>query len=102
MFPISHVSVIVRFSNENLQKEKLSLARHSEILKFFGVIVLMTRFKFGTRDSLWSTTPTSRYVPPANIGRTGMRRTRFRNLRRAIRFSKQGPVDEESWVRDRG
>jgi Transposase IS4 len=61
-----------------------------EILKFFGVLILITRFEFGKRSSLWATKGFTRLVPPANFGRvTGMSRQRFDDLLRHMVWSEQ-------------
>ena len=40
-------------------------------------IILDTRFKFGDRDSLWSTVSQSKYRPSPAFGKNGMNRHRF-------------------------
>ena len=56
-----------------------------EILKFFGILLLITRFEFGSRASLWATTGFTRLVPAPNFGRTtGMSRQRFRYVASAL------------------
>lgn len=74
-----------------------------EILKFMGVILLVTRFEFSKRSSLWATTGFTRLVPPPNFGiTTGMSRHRFDNLWRYMVWSyqpKERPNDmsHEEW-----
>jgi hypothetical protein len=48
-----------------------------EILKFFGDLILMAKFEFGSKASLWSTTAPSKYIPAPANGRTDMSRNRF-------------------------
>ena len=61
-----------------------------EILKFFGVLLIITRYEFGLRSSLWSTKGFTRLVPPANLGeKTGMSRERFDSLWRYMVWSLQ-------------
>lgn len=44
-----------------------------ELLKFIGILILATRFEFGSRAELWSATPRTRLMPaPAFGSRTGM------------------------------
>jgi hypothetical protein len=95
-FPIRHLSTIVTLTNENLISRKFTLTSPKEILKFFGVMLLMTRFTFPSRESLWQSTPRNKYIPAPNFGVTGMTRDRFRNLRSAMRFSEQGQDSEMS------
>jgi hypothetical protein len=52
--PISHLNVMVELTNDNLLKAKQKLTGPFEILRFFCVMILMTRFKIGKRESLWS------------------------------------------------
>ena len=74
-----------------------------EILKWFGVLILITRFEFGSRASLWSTTSQTRFVPPPCLGETtGMSRNRFDELWRHCILSEQPaerPLDmsHEAW-----
>jgi hypothetical protein len=96
LLPIAHLNVMVELTNENLLKAKQRLTRPSEILRFFGLMILMTRFKFGKRESLWSSTQVSKFIPSPDFGITGITRARFRELRFAIRFSEQGDNTEMS------
>ena len=43
-----------------------------DTLDFGGILILITCFKFGSRVSLWLQTATSKYIPAARFGRTGM------------------------------
>ena len=56
------------------------------------VMVLATRFEFGTRASIWSRTQSSRFVPAPNFGRTGMSRTHSDKLWRYLVWSSQPAV----------
>ena len=48
------------------------------LLKYFGIMILATRYEFGSRADLWSTTNTSKYVEAPCLGKkTGMSRNRF-------------------------
>jgi Transposase IS4 len=94
VLPLKHIWKIVDMTNENLKKNNQQVTTPSEILKIFGVMVLMTRFEFSKRDSLWSSRRTSKFIPPVELGITGMSRTRFRDMRAAIRFSEQGDETE--------
>jgi len=71
------------------------------MLKFIGVIVLATRYEFGSRAELWSTKPRNPYlVAPAFGERTGLSRCRFYSLWSCVAFSEQssggGDVSEQS------
>jgi len=60
-----------------------------ELLKWFGVLILITRFEYGDRASLWSPETDSRYIPPPMLGRTGMTRPRFDELFQYMEWSEQ-------------
>ena len=60
-----------------------------EIFKFFGVMLLVTRFEFGSWASFWSNTSTNKYIPAPSFGLTGMPRKRLDDLWMCIRFSDQ-------------
>ena len=58
------------------------------LIKFFGIIILGTRFEFLSRSDLWSTESVSRFVEAPKFGEmTGMSRNRFDKICRCIRFS---------------
>jgi hypothetical protein len=72
MFPPDHQLVaIIELTNMRLimAKGKKALAK-GEFLNFIGVVMLCTRFEFGERASLWSTTTAwSKYQPAACFGK---------------------------------
>jgi hypothetical protein len=60
MFPPLELQEIVRLTSRDLlHRRKKKPTTTGEIIKFFGVLILSTRFEFGTRASLWSNTPQS-------------------------------------------
>lgn len=60
-----------------------------ELIRYFGVVILSTRFEFSERRELWSNTPLSKYMPAPAFGKTGLSRDRFDTIHRFIRFSYQ-------------
>ena len=61
-----------------------------EFYKLLGIIILITRFEFTTRASLWSRAPTRKNIPAPKLGMTtGMSRPRFDELWSALRCSEQ-------------
>ena len=59
-----------------------------ELVKFFRIIILGSRYKFGSRRDLWATTSVLRFVDEPNFGsRTCMRRGRFDEIWYCIQFS---------------
>ena len=90
MFPPDHLVEIISLTNIKLRAMGEKETTKGEIVKFFGVIVLGTRFVFASRRDLWSTTSVSRLIDPLNFGkRTGVSRNRFDALWSCIRFSEQ-------------
>ncbi|KAI2514170.1 Transposase IS4 [Fragilaria crotonensis] len=82
---------MVRLSNTQLDADTFAKTNTSEMLKFFGVIILTTKFKFTSRRSLWNTVATSKYRPAPHFGQTGMSRNRFEELFECVRWSHQPP-----------
>ena len=72
MFPRLHLMTIVRKTNIQLQTKQEKMTTTEEIIKLFGVLILITRFEFGSRASLWSPVQAFKYIPSASFGRTGM------------------------------
>eukprot|EP00978_Attheya_sp_CCMP212_P020223 scaffold57618_cov57-Attheya_sp.AAC.1 len=89
MFPPSELTLITTLTSEELIKDKKKPTAKGEILKFFGMLILITRFKFSRRSSLWSNVAPSKYIPAPALGKTGMSRQRFDHIMKNIRFSKQ-------------
>lgn len=89
MYPPNHLIHIVKLTNVLFKEEQQPSTIRQEILKFFGVLILITRFEFNKRSDLWSNEATSKYIPAASFGQTGMTRKRFDILFETIRFSKQ-------------
>jgi Transposase IS4 len=61
-----------------------------ELLKFFGILILTTRYKWNDWADLWSKTPPMKYEVAPNFGLlTGMPRNRFDRIWKYIHFSFQ-------------
>jgi Transposase IS4 len=80
---------------KNIQflQEKRAHISVGELLPFFGVSVLPSRF--GKRHDLWKTGPTSKYIPVPMFGKTSMSRNRFDEISVGIRFSDQPKSQRE-------
>jgi hypothetical protein len=90
VFPPEQLLRMVRLTNEKLiaKKKKASMTT-GELLKFIGVLILGTRFEFGSRADLWKTEATSRLLNPPAFGRkTGMSRGRFDDVWSCLTFSR--------------
>lgn len=94
MFPMSHLGKIVTMTNLNLVKNGRPVTSTSEILRFFGVIVLMSRYEFGSRRDLWATSTGNKYIPAPNFGQI-MPFHRFQMIRSQIRFSDNGNHEDD-------
>jgi len=89
-FPPMALMLIVQQTSLILRGKGLKETTAGEILKFFGMLILITRYEFGERRSLWSSKSQHKYKPAADFGtKTGMSRKRFDDLWSSIRFSYQ-------------
>ena len=91
LFPPEQLQLILQLTNHELGMARKTYTSAGEIVKFFGVMLLVTRFEFGSRASLWSNVTTNKYIPAPSFGQTGMPRKRFDDLWMCIRFSEQPP-----------
>jgi hypothetical protein len=89
MFPKKQLEEMVNATSLELEIYNKGPTSTGEMLKFFGVLILATRFEFGTRASLWNTTSSSKYIPAPCFGKTGMSKNRFDDLWKCLVWSKQ-------------
>ena len=68
LFPKKQLSEMVERTNAELTRLGHVKMTRGELLKFFGVMILMPRFEFGDRSSLWATSSSCKYIPTANFG----------------------------------
>ena len=54
LFPPEQLQLILQLTNNELAMARKNYTMAGEIVKFFGVMLLVTRFEFGSRASLWS------------------------------------------------
>ena len=86
MFPQEHLALMVSYTNDAMQSRGLRLTTRGDILKFFGVLILIIRIEFGSRRYLWSSQLSSKYLPKPQFGNI-ISRTRFEELRQNVTFS---------------
>jgi hypothetical protein len=55
MFPPKQLSGMVHWTNVQLNKASMKETTASEVLKFFGILIRLTKFEFTTTASLWNT-----------------------------------------------
>ena len=89
MFPKKQLEEMVVNTSEALNIKGKPSTSTGEMLKFFGVMILATRYEFGCRRSLWSTNQTSKYLASPSFGRTGMSKNRFDDMWSCVVWSKQ-------------
>ena len=94
MFPPAQLDLIVAETSRQLHLANKTATTKGEIIKLFGVILLITKYEFKDRADLWNVTAPSRYEVAPNFGAlTAMSRNRFDELFRYIRFGIQ-PTNE--------
>jgi Transposase IS4 len=90
VFPKEQLKKMVEETSDALRVNGHPKLTKGELLKWFGVLLLVTRFEFGERKELWSTTSRCKFIPAPNFGeRTGMTRDRFHTLFRYMVWSTQ-------------
>ena len=90
LFPPEQLQLILQLTKNELAMARKNYTMAGEIVKFFvGVMLLVTRFEFGSQASLWSNTSTNKYIPAPSFGLTGMPQNQFDDLWMCIRFSDQ-------------
>ena len=80
LFPPEQLQLILQLTNNELAMARKNYTTAGEIVKFFGVMLLVTQFEFGSRASLWSNVTTNKYIPAPSFGLTGMPRKWFDDL----------------------
>ena len=90
MFPPKQLVVMVDLTNIELVKLEANTINTSELLKFFGVLILMTSFEFTSRASLlWSSVAPMKCKAAPHFGLTRMPKHCFNDLFCALQWSKQ-------------
>ena len=90
VFPKAQLKLMVEETSILLSASGYPRTTKGEILKWFGILLLITRFEFGDRRDLWARKSSSKYIPAANLGEcTGMIHDRFELMLRLMVWSKQ-------------
>ena len=92
---------MIDLTNLNVAKEGLEPTTLGELVKFIGILVMMTRVKVRVRRDLWNTSARSRYLPAYNFGSMEMSRHRWEQLWKHIRWSEQPPIRPEGTTHER-
>jgi Transposase IS4 len=89
-FPPNALKRILILTNKSLQNNKWKEIELGELLQFFVVVLLITKFDFGQRHKLWNAVSTFRYIASPQFGiRTGMCRNRFKEIWMDLVFGAQ-------------
>ena len=81
MFLPKSLRHIVTLTNAQLAKRNLDKMDLAKFLKWFGVVLLISRCEFSFQRELWSTWNHSRFLPPVELGRaTGMLQQRYDDI----------------------
>lgn len=63
MMPPQQLNVMLRETNLVLSKKRDALGMsRAELMKFFGVLILITRYEFSRRRTLWNNKPRHKYI----------------------------------------
>ena len=102
-FPKKQLQDMVSQTNEKLSAADKGQLTTGELLKWLGITLLMTRFEFGERASLWNTESTCKYIAAPAFGeKTGMSRDRYTEILRFLVWSHQPAerprgISHEEW-----
>ena len=77
---MQHLNIIEELTNVGLVKKGFPITCKKELLKFFGVVLLIPRLPDMPRRDLWRAQSRTTYGIAADLGRTGMSRKRFEAL----------------------
>lgn len=86
LFPDVHWNNMVHWTSNKLREISQPEVCPSELLRFLGVIILTTRFQFGSRREPWSRNPTYKCIPAPCFGHAGFSRHRFEYFLNFITF----------------
>ena len=72
LFTPSPLNLIVNLMNGELVKNQKNYTTNGEMTKFLRVMILVTRFEFGSCASLCSNLSVNKYTPTPSFGMMGM------------------------------
>ena len=88
--PQEQIDHTLNMSNELLRKNLKREMTRVKLCKLMGILILITRFEFTSRVTLWARQSKSKFIPPPQFGKTtGMSRMRFDELWAHLRWSFQ-------------
>ena len=88
MLPLDQLIRMVRLTSVKLSARRLRATTAGEVLKFVRVLLLGTRYEFGSRSEFSSTTARNKYIPAPGFGHlTRMSRDPFDSLWSCMAYS---------------
>ena len=88
-FPKEQLKSMVELTSIALRKRNKKPLSYGELLKWFGVTILIANCEFGDRSSLWEGKHECKFVQPQQFGTTGMSRDRYEDILRYLLWSFQ-------------
>ena len=83
------------YTSQRLVKHEEKVTTKGGVIKWFGIIILVTRFEFGDRASLCSNVSQSKYRSDPVFGKTDMSRHRFDMMWRHVLWIHNPDVQDE-------
>ena len=80
IFSPSQLRQCILLTNIAVRRDKLNETTTGEVLKYFGILIVLSKFKFIKRRDLRSNLSQHRYVPIPSMGKAWMPRDRFDQL----------------------
>ncbi|EEC46907.1 predicted protein [Phaeodactylum tricornutum CCAP 1055/1] len=62
MFPPKQLTTMCQLRNNALVQQNKHIITTGELLRFFGIVILTTKFEYTSQFQLWSTTALSKYI----------------------------------------
>eukprot|EP00171_Calliarthron_tuberculosum_P023795 IDg23795t1 len=88
---------MVRLTSASLRRLGKPVTSVGEMLRFFGILVLATRYEFGNRAELWSNTAATKHLDAPAFGhKTGVPRKLFDTIWQCLAFSETLDANTES------
>jgi hypothetical protein len=68
VFPKEQMNLILSLTNKKISLARGKKLTEGELIKFFGVVILATRFEFAARRDLWSQMKKTKYEDASAFG----------------------------------
>ena len=78
--PRDELNLIVPFKNVEILKNTFPATTISDIIKWFGVLILTTCCKFPSRHDMWYSRSQYKYIGTTEMGNKGLTRQMFDNM----------------------